>query len=225
MDLTNLADALGERGTHRVFIRLRENQALEIQQKLLSDLGRVGLVAPMPGTFPVRIEVGFADEAGVFQRLNLATVGREGGVCFIGRDRNSKPVTRLVFSEAACDEILAAINPLESNAVHARAADTLNLLKNSTLFASALEHGIPAPAPHKGNWTPLQIEGKDAQGTAIHEIVGLIARNPPVIAFTSQELRNAGFVLVLRDVHLQEAVAAAAAETAGASEEQSADPG
>ncbi|MFC5316515.1 hypothetical protein, partial [Azospirillum rugosum] len=63
-------------GTVRIVARLREAPALEIQQRLLSGLGRVGLIAPLPATFPVSIEAyvpnALTHSEGAGSRLSLA---------------------------------------------------------------------------------------------------------------------------------------------------------
>lgn len=48
-----IADWLKEGGNYKVAARLRESNALEIQQKVLSSMGSIGLLAPMPATFEV----------------------------------------------------------------------------------------------------------------------------------------------------------------------------
>ena len=68
--------------------RLRRSHALELQQKLLASLGRVGLTAPMPATFPMRVEVLLPDSAGKLTRVTVPALA-DDGVCFVGR-----PATR-----------------------------------------------------------------------------------------------------------------------------------
>jgi hypothetical protein len=65
-----ISDPLGETGEYDVVLRLRESNALEIQQKVLSSMGRVGLVAHMPATFEVEVQISYLDIADVLQKLD-----------------------------------------------------------------------------------------------------------------------------------------------------------
>src|SRR5713101_2526822 len=53
---TELQTVLNAPDGFSIIDRLRESAALELQQKLLSSLGRVALLAPMPATFPIKVE-------------------------------------------------------------------------------------------------------------------------------------------------------------------------
>ena len=92
--------------------RLRESHALELQQRVLAGLGRVGLVAPLPATFAVEVEAYYADTTGVPTRLTVAGL-EDGAVCFVGRDETGNQ-NRLVLTERGCDEMQAALSDLES---------------------------------------------------------------------------------------------------------------
>ena len=39
-------------------------------------------------------------------------MGREGGVCYVGRDKEGDEQTRLVMTEAAIDELLATVDAI-----------------------------------------------------------------------------------------------------------------
>ena len=107
----------------RIVARLREAHALELQQRLLSGLGRVGLLAPMPATFPVDIDVLVVGVGGQPQRLEVGALN-EGAVCFVGRDDRGKPALRLVMTEGAWDGVEERLAAIERAHVHqsARAA-------------------------------------------------------------------------------------------------------
>lgn len=100
-----LESLVSSEGNFEVAARLRESHALELQQKLLSNLGRIGLVAPMPATFNMRIEAFLPDVNGILTRANIPTLD-DGGVCYIGRNSDGrKTAERLILTENACEAI------------------------------------------------------------------------------------------------------------------------
>jgi hypothetical protein len=100
-------------GAYSTVLRLREARAIEIQQLLLANMGRVGLVTTMPFTFPVTVDVFTLDPEGKFKSLPLPATSRDGGVCITGRGV-SDDKTRLVLTESSVDEILAAVAKIPS---------------------------------------------------------------------------------------------------------------
>ncbi len=120
-----LNEILADGGTHQILIRLRETHAIELQQKLLADLGRVGLVAQMPATFAVSVEVYTLNTESKLQPLVLPILQLEGGVCYMGRDADGSSTSRLGLSEAVMDELAVAIADIGSDTIHQKAQDTL----------------------------------------------------------------------------------------------------
>ncbi len=55
LNRAELEALLGPDGPYRIGLRLRESNALELQQRTLSEMGRVGLLSKMPFTFPVEV--------------------------------------------------------------------------------------------------------------------------------------------------------------------------
>jgi len=54
---TDTKAKLGPDGDWRPFLRLRDEVALKLQQRMLADLGRVGQIAHMPAAFPIAVEL------------------------------------------------------------------------------------------------------------------------------------------------------------------------
>lgn len=217
---------LGAAGPYAIMLRLRESNALELQQQLLADMGRVGLVSKMPFTFPVEVSLHTTDQAGNVQPLNLPTTSADGGVCITGRDKESD-LTRLILTESSVDEILSAIPQIKPEEVNERSREALRRLQASSSFRSLLQRGLKAPAATtKGNLTPLKVPGetKDSKGKVIDEIVGLMVRNPgDILALSVNDLKNAGVLIVIRDLEL-EAVAAATASHSAESQNEMHEP-
>jgi hypothetical protein len=205
-----LTAQLGLGGSHRIILRLRDAQALELQQRVLSDLGRVGLVAPMPATFPVALEVYFVNADGEMQRIPSPVLEREGGVCYVGRDQEGETVSKLIMSEDACRQVVTSIVAINEETVYGHARPALQELRQSTTFPLMLERGIVIPAPTKNVWTQLRIPVIH-EGQAVARAIGLVRRNPPDENINNQEKRYGGFLLIVRDAQPEAAAALATA--------------
>lgn len=199
-----VAALLGQGGHYYLSVRLRENNAIELQQRMLADMGRIGVVSKMPFTFPVEVALFTADADGKLNAFDLPATARDGGVCITGRDTRGDDVTRLILTEASVDEILNAVGKIAEAQVHERARETLKRLQQSQSFRSLLQRGLAAPgATSKGNLQLLKVpaERKADAEKPQEETVGLIARNPGDLAsLTSNELKHAALIIVLRDV-------------------------
>lgn len=189
---------LGEGGQYQILIRLREAHATELQQKLLANLGRVGLIARMPATFPVIVEAYTVDTGLNLQKINLPTLLQEGGVCYTGRDIEGKPNSRLSMSQAAVDELTLAVSNINKAQVHNSAHETLDRAQSASAHLASLH--IPSD---KKVLSPLTILEKDADGKPEERVIGLVCRNPDdgILAspLTGNNRKHGAFVLVIRD--------------------------
>lgn len=192
-------------GDYTIHHRIRESYALELQQRLFADMGRVGVLAPMPATFPVTIELETVNEKGELVSVDSPVAQRDGGVCFTGRDAKGDESVRLVVTEELVDEMQRVISELDEAAVFAKARDALRSLKASNLV-SLVQAGLPAPSARTQSWRPLQAEVIDGSGKPSRVTVGLIARNPEESA---TPLKQAALVITLRDIEVEAAAAIA----------------
>ncbi|MBK0392114.1 hypothetical protein [Ramlibacter algicola] len=174
--------------------RLRDLHALEIQQKLLSSMGRVGLAAPMPATRAVRIH---AFTVGTDKKLVDLNVGSlaDGAVCFIGRTSDGeKAQERLILTERACEDICRAIDQVAADAVHERSRDILKTIQKSSVLYETLEQGLVVPNFGAENFIEFKSSGAVTQG--------LIARNKKQIeslTIAGKDLIHSGLVLIAYD--------------------------
>ncbi len=199
-----LANLIRPEGAYSIGQRLRESNVLELQQRLLSDMGRVGLLSKMPFTFPVEVRMFTTDGEGKPKALELPITTRDGGVCITGRDGDGNDVTRLALTEPSVDEILSVIPKIEEAQVHARTKDALKRLQASTSFRSMLQRGLKAPAATaKGTLAQLKApaEKKDGEQKQTEEVVGLIARNPeePLVLSTNDQ-KSGALIILLNDL-------------------------
>lgn len=174
--------------------RLRDLHALEIQQKLLSSMGRVGLAAPMPATHAVRIHAFTVGSDKKLKNLNIASL-TDGGVCFIGRTSDGKnPQERLVLTERACEDICRAIDQVDPATVHERARDILKSIQQSNVLYETLEQGFIVANPVNENFVEFKSSGAVTQG--------LVARNKKQTdthTVPSKDLQYSGLVLIAFD--------------------------
>lgn len=129
-----------------VIARLRDTHALELQQKLLASMGRVGLLAPMPATFPMKIEAFLPGLDSKLFKLDIPLLD-DGGVCYVGRERDStKAQERLVLTESACEAIFRKLETIDLQTVHERSRKIITRIRQSEELLQALERGIPLPS-------------------------------------------------------------------------------
>ena len=195
---SEIESLLEDEGGYQIAVRLRESHALELQQRILATMGRVGLLAQMPATFPVEVSAYFRGADGRDHQIALPIAAREGGVCYTGRDEDGNENSRLVLTEPVIDEILESVASIAEDLVHAKALSTLTRLKASATLQGELERGLAAPASNKRAYQPIKVPGASVEGRETTEIVGMISRNPA--SDKSPDIPHSCFLLVLRDV-------------------------
>ncbi|MFK4259209.1 hypothetical protein [Agrobacterium tumefaciens] len=174
--------------------RLRENHALEIQQKMLSNLGRVGMPAMMPATFPVTVDVCYLGPDKVPVRIDVAGLDA-GGVCYVGRDSTNM----LVLTEPLCDAIHTAYKAVDVALVHENARPAFEKLRSGDELTIALSRAVKMPGP--SSQSPVIIPSPTVtEGNP--QAIGFIARNrKDDQAFGNAEVSKAGIVILTRDVN------------------------
>jgi hypothetical protein len=177
--------------------RLRESHALELQQKLLSSLGRVGLVAPMPATFPVKVELLLPSPDRKLMRLAVPSL-TEDGVCFVGRPGDKD--MRLVLTEDQCEGIADAITAFDIQRIHPQSHVAFVYLRQSSDLLIALERGITLPSLQNTNFKEIPSPTGAKLGSNIRTI-GLIVRNRSMddVSLTLAEVPKAGIILATWD--------------------------
>lgn len=185
-------------GDLMVGARLREAHALELQQKLLSGLGRVGLVANMPASFPVDVEAYYAGTDGRPKRLDVPALN-EGAVCYVGRDENSEQMIRLVFTEDECDGLIDRLAAVEVEQVAETARTAFGHVNSTPDLRRMLIAGISLKGVSDSAWKQIDSEtGKDKNIPKM----GLLAWNYafPNEPLAKGDLNKAGIILLVRDV-------------------------
>jgi len=128
--------------------RLREIYAIEIQQMLLADLGRIGRPANLPVPFPVAVSLFYVDTDCNARKLDVEEI--ESAACYVGRGESPQSVHRLVLTEQTCDHIEQALQTLGNDAVRESARASLAAVKEDRGFFTRFERGEIEISPEKG---------------------------------------------------------------------------
>jgi hypothetical protein len=189
-------------GEIRTVARLRDAHAIELQQRVLAGLGRVGLVAPMPATFPVEVEIFYANSDGRLTVLPVAALS-DGAVCFVGRDEDGKQNTRLVMTEGGCDGIVEAISALDENLVAPPARTAFDHIRNTSDLRRLLLSGLDLNGVNSTNWKLVPSETGAEKGV---RNMGILAWNYSVTndPLKRELLNKTGIALLIKDIEAGE---------------------
>lgn len=188
----DLDTQLAKNGPLRRIGRLRELYALELQQKLLADFGRVGQLAPMPAYFPVLASVFYVDTDGKAKQLLQDEL--ESAV-YVGRATGPQAVHRLVLSEQSCDRMREAVQALDSNLVHTAARMSVNDIKADRIFFAKFERGEIELSIEHGKSKTL----KSADDTKVYATI-IRGGDLAVGTETAKEMRRSALLLKVADV-------------------------
>jgi hypothetical protein len=195
-------------GTLLVLARMRESPALELQQRLLSDLGRVGQVAPMPATFSVGVAVHYLDVAGRPALLPTPTLDADGGICWVGRDDIGSQKLRLSLGEDACDQVCAALQAVDPDQLYPDVRALVASLLSSGELLTLLAAGVELPLETDTSRRPLQLataantaDGGTKSSTPQPKVVGIITRNlQPNVVLKPKEAATTAILIVVGDL-------------------------
>ena len=147
--------------------RLRQPHTLELQQKLLTSLGRVGLPGHMPASIKTTIDAYIYGPDMKIRPLDVPDLS-DGSACFVGRDKDANRVVSLVLAEAACENVLKALDNLSDEDVHASGKASLNAMTSSNKLVQLLEAGVQLKSPVQGASKEIKVETKGGQVTVLH---------------------------------------------------------
>lgn len=158
-DLYKSLDPSQDRCLIRV-ARLREVYALELQQKLLTRIGRIGLPANLPASFPVAVSFYYADTDSKAQNLHIG--GSDSAACYVGRGEDSgQEVHHLVLTEQTCDQLRQALLNLSEDKVHDQAKENLRAAKKDLGLFMQFERGDVKISSKKRFQDPRPIISED----------------------------------------------------------------
>ena len=121
--------------------RLRTANAVSLQQQLLSNLGRVGLVAPIPSTFPVQVAVYYPSPDRVLTSLLIAGKETIDGVCYVGRRSNQKGAAAPLDSSHRSD-FLDALENLTDDQIHNSSVKAISSVRQVNIVDLLFSRGL-----------------------------------------------------------------------------------
>ncbi len=133
--------------------RMREVYAIEIQQQMLSHMGRIGQLTNPPASFPVSVTLYAVDNDHLPSRIEIPELNT--AVCFVGRDQDSNRVDHLVLSEEACDCFQDVVKKLNTEDILERTRNHLEVLKTDLEIFAQFEQGLIEVPHNNGSFKPL----------------------------------------------------------------------
>lgn len=174
--------------------RLRETHAMELQQTVLSGLGRVGLLAPMPATFPVAIDAFRINNTGDLVPMDVPELS-EGGMVWSGRDKTGNTVKKLVMRETASNALQDALVAIDSAQILPLTRGPFRDLQRSAELPIMLTRGINITKMSVGKW----LVANRLQSNPPRDPFMLVGLNLDVTKkLNQQDSGKAGVVLNLR---------------------------
>lgn len=180
-----------------IMARLREAHTLELQQRVLSGLGRVGTIATLPATFPVDVEIYYANIKNEPSRLDVPAL-EEGAVCFVGRDNKGASVLKLVMTEHSCDSVIDAYKAINGDHVATQAKKAFTHVCTSDDLRQLLTIGIDLKGAKDNGWS--HIPSFTGQNMNVAKM-GLLAWNfqGSNNELSKADLTKAGIIILVKD--------------------------
>lgn len=152
-----------------IVARLRDSHALELQQKLLANLGRVGRPAPMPATFTAQVKAYLPSVDTTLLELPIPALNDHPCVMYQAQRGGSQ----LVFTEDACEAICQAISSMDLNQVHRNTRSLISQLQTSNELL-LLEQGVGCSNLKDGQFLQIYSPKPDVSGS---RTVALLRKN------------------------------------------------
>jgi len=182
--------------------RLREAPALELQQKLLTSMGRIGIIAPLPATFSVSIDIYVVTPEAKLSKIFIPALAKHQSVCFSGR-RDSKQARMLVLCEDACEALCEAILLIDSTTVHPSTLPAFEALRRSNALM-AFQRGVDFPIASDQSYREMHcIMPATADKPAEKLVIGLLRGEGSWLNDSCSQhmsvLKKAGLVFVVAE--------------------------
>ena len=191
------ASIASDRNSMTMVARLRTPNAVSLQQQLLSSLGRVGLVAPVPSTFPVQVTVYYPSGEGALTSLPIGNGwGTESidGVCYVGR-RNSEKSASVALDSSHRYDFLDSLDGLADGQIHNSSAAAISGARQASVVDLLFSRGVRFDPEASGaqQWKE-SVGGEDLS-------LGRIVYGKPVfeVITTRAKIIRAGLVLEIRE--------------------------
>lgn len=173
-----------------IVARLRESHALQLQQWMLADMGRVGQLGLMPATFGTRVRLCVVGLDGKLKRAS-EELQEFSGVCFVGRDADGKPQLRLMITEDDCELVVDALKRVNPETVHPQSRRALQTVASTEVLLQVLVDGLQlSQSRGQPKAVPSPNEGR--------QVIGFVVQMAD-FSTPFKDTHHAGFVF---DVHI-----------------------
>jgi CheY-like chemotaxis protein len=167
-----------------IVARLRESHALQIQQRLLADLGRVGQLALMPATVGAQVHLCIV---GIDGKLKVVLDNLEG-VIYTGRKKKGDSEARLLLPETVCEEICTSLQETLETEVHRNALSFFRTASSAQDLSQTLASGLLLDKRDKFKVVSLISDSAKQVGVVVRQLS---------LESEVQSPQNAGFVLLV----------------------------
>ena len=141
LSLEEINAELSKDGSAEVTARLREHAASSLQQLILSNLGRIGTIAPIPMTFQAEVTFYFLNNNRDPIKLDVKNNDPVNAVCYVGRSSKKKEV-RIPISPDAYIDIFNAVSSLDLTAVHQGSREHIKKIREASALELIISRGI-----------------------------------------------------------------------------------
>ncbi|ADD75689.1 Hypothetical Protein PANA_0522 [Pantoea ananatis LMG 20103] len=173
---------------------LRENAALSIQQNFLASVGRVGLIAPMPASYIVKLELFYLDKNKKLKKIDLTennSPQENFAICYVGRylqEKNSKSIT---LSEELAENIRKSICDIDIEDVYPKTKKVISIIKDSVEIQHKLCRQLRID---RNKATSIELMDEEMVSK-----IGYIIENPDVNAMNALSgKQDAAIVIVIK---------------------------
>lgn len=193
-----------DRGYVSIVARLREGPALSLRQQLLSNVGRVGELAPLPRTLKFRADLHLPLQQGGTQPIAMpAGVAITGNVLI---PRRGKFAAAIIDSNCE-DELTAALLGLDLTNVAAPSIQMLEMLKEQIRLRQIFRSGfqgieLPLNVPRLAGLLKLGEEQPDKDDKKPKtDKVGTVLKGDDIEGELGSSIRKAGLIV---HIHLDD---------------------
>lgn len=180
-----------------VVARLRKETALNLRQQLLSNIGRVGELAPLPRSWKFRANLHLPLQQGGTRPIDMpAGVNITGNLLIPRRGNNAAAI----FDSNCEDELTAVMLDLDITDVSAKSKPLLETLKEQTrlrqIFRSGFQIEVPLNAPKVAGLLKLGEEQPAKEGKKPKtDPVGRILKGDDIEGELANNLAKAGLIV------------------------------
>ncbi|MEQ2024979.1 hypothetical protein ABLB84_04180 [Xenorhabdus szentirmaii] len=140
----------------RIIAKLRDSYTLSMQQNSLSQIGRIGTIAPLPASSNIDVKFFYKNKYKEITELNLD----KNEYCFSKiytshrafRNQKDHELNKLIISSELCEKLHEAIDHLDLNDIDSSSHEAFKLIKEELYLDSIIKsEGVNIPIDREGS--------------------------------------------------------------------------